>query len=69
MPKYDPSNPLNLRFKILQDYLKDYESKVEAGTWGQKLAPKPTQGQIKRIKISQRTTQAAASSTNTASNL
>ena len=34
MPKYDPSNALNLRFKILQDYLKDYESKVEAGTWG-----------------------------------
>jgi len=25
MPEYDPSQPLNLKFKILQDYLKDYE--------------------------------------------
>jgi hypothetical protein len=25
MPKYDPSQPLKFKFKILEDYLKDYE--------------------------------------------
>lgn len=26
-PEYDPTQPLNFKFKILQDYLKDYEAK------------------------------------------
>ena len=25
MPQYDPSQPLNFKFKVLQDYLRDYE--------------------------------------------
>lgn len=30
MPKYDPSKPLKFKFKILEDYLKDYE-KIKKG--------------------------------------
>ena len=27
MPKYDPSQPLNFKFKVLEEYLKDYEKR------------------------------------------
>lgn len=27
IPEYDPTKPLDFKFKILQDYLKDYEDK------------------------------------------
>jgi len=29
-PVYDASKPLNLRFKVLQDYLREYEQKRAA---------------------------------------
>ena len=33
MPKYDPTQPMNFKFKILEQYLKDYEkSKVDAAS-------------------------------------
>lgn len=31
MPKYDPSKPLNFKFKILEQYLKDYEKAKAEG--------------------------------------
>lgn len=30
IPKYDPSQPLDFKFKVLQDYLKEYE-KIRSG--------------------------------------
>ena len=33
MPKYDPNQPLEFKFKILEQYLKDYEDwKVKNNT-------------------------------------
>lgn len=31
MPKYDPTKPLDFKFKVLEDYLKDYEKKKSEG--------------------------------------
>ena len=40
MPTYDPSKPLNLKFKILREYLEDYE-KYKLGDW--ELKPNNTE--------------------------